>query len=360
MARPIKRLHAEAEVVDELRRRSRARTSTVRDRERADIILLRLEGVSVTEVGRRLRTTAKRVSMWSRRFEALGLGGLEDAAGRGRKPSIPVKTVARVVTEATQPPKSRKRWSIRSMSGHAGVSRSTVQRIWARNELKPHITKTFKLSNDTRFEEKFWDVIGLYLDPPAKALVLCCDEKSQCQALERTQFALPLAPRRPRTMTHDYKRHGTVTLFAALNALEGKLISRTEVRHTHVEWLRFLKQIDRETPNGLDIHLIQDNYATHKHAKVQAWLARHPRFKPHFTPTSSSWINLVERFFADLTADVIRAGSFGSVRELVRDIKAYMEERNANPRPYTWKAEGAAILAKIRRARAALDKATAA
>ena len=243
------------------------------------------------------------------------------------------------------------------MARHAGVSATSVQRIWSRNDLKPHIIKTFKLSNDAKFEEKFWDVIGLYLDPPAKALVLCCDEKSQCQALERTQLALPLAPKRPRTMTHDYKRHGTVTLFAALNALEGKLITRTEKRHTHVEWLRFLKQIDRQTPKGLDIHVIQDNYATHKHAKVKAWLARHRRFKPHFTPTSSSWINLVERFFADLTADVIRSGSFGSVAELVRDINAYLQERNQNPRPYTWKAEGAEILAKIKRARAALDKA---
>jgi transposase len=246
------------------------------------------------------------------------------------------------------------------MAKHAGVSATSVHRIWSRNDLKPHITKTFKLSNDAKFEEKFWDVIGLYLDPPAKALVLCCDEKSQCQALERTQLGLPLAPKRPPTMTHDYKRHGTVTLFAALNALEGKLIARTEERHTHVEWLRFLKQIDRETPKDLDIHLIQDNYATHKHPKVMAWLDRHPRFKAHFTPTSSSWMNLVERFFADLTADVIRAGSFGSVPELVRDIKAYLDDRNQNPRPYTWRADGAAILAKIKRARAALDKAKAA
>ena len=223
-----------------------------------------------------------------------------------------------------------------------------------------HLTKTFKLSNEPNFEEKFWDVIGLYLDPPAKALVLCCDEKSQCQALERTQLGLPLAPKRPRTMTHDYTRHGTVTLFAALDALQGKLISRTEKRHTHVEWLRFLKQIDRETSRDLELHLIADNYATHKHPKVRAWLDKRPRIKLHFTPTSSSWMNLVERFFADLTQDVIRAGSFGSVGELVRDINAYLAARNANPRAYTWKAEGAAILEKIKRARAALDKTKAA
>src|SRR5271166_4907389 len=360
MARPIKRLHADAQVVRELQRRARAATSTVREQERASIILLRMKGVSVETVAEELGTTAKRVSAWSKRFENQGLAGLADKPGRGRKPSIPAAKVARVVTEATRPPKTRKRWSVRSMGRHAGISHSTVQRIWSKNDLKPHVTRTFKLSNDPNFEEKFWDVIGLYLDPPAKALVLCCDEKSQCQALERTQLGLPIAPKLPRTMTHDYTRHGTVTLFAALNAFEGKLIARTEERHTHVEWLRFLKQIDRETPKDLAIHLIQDNYATHKHPKVKAWLKRHRRFKSHFTPTSSSWMNLVERFFADLTEDVIRTGSFASVNELVRDIEAYLAERNANPRPYKWKAQGAAILDKIKRARAALEMAQAA
>jgi transposase len=360
MARPIKRVTAEADVVKELRRRSRASTGTVRERERADIVLARLGGLSVTAAAEKLGTTPKRVSTWTKRFAEEGLAGLDDKPGRGRRSSLPEAKVERVITEATRPPKPRTRWSLRTMAKHAGVSATSVHRIWSRNDLKPHITKTFKLSNDAKFEQKFWDVIGLYLDPPDKALVLCCDEKSQCQALERTQLGLPLAPKRPRTMTHDYKRHGTVTLFAALNALEGKLITHTEKRHTHVEWLRFLKQINRETPKHLDIHLIQDNYATHKHAKVKAWLARHPRFKTHFTPTSSSWMNLVERFFADLTEDVIRAGSFGSVRELVRDINAYLEERNQKPRPYMWKAKGAEILAKIKRARAALDKVKAA
>lgn len=357
MGRPIKHLQAEPLVVGELQRRSRATTSTVRERDRANMILLRLEGVSVTAAAARLQTTAKRVSLWSRRFAQYGLEGLEDESGRGRKPSIPAAKVARVVTEVTRPPKPRKRWSVRSMGRHAGISHSTVQRIWSKNDLKPHVTRTFKVSTDPKFEEKFWDVIGLYLDPPAKALVLCCDEKSQCQALERTQLAL--APKRPATMMHDYKRHGTITLFAALNALEGRLIARTEKRHTHVEWLRFLKQIDRQTPKDLDVHLIQDNYATHKHAKVKAWLKCHPRFKVHFTPTSSSWMNLVERFFADLTADVVRTGSFVSIGELVRDIEAYLNDRNANPKPYKWQTKGEAILEKIRRARAALEKTSA-
>lgn len=357
MARPIKRITAEPEVVGELERRSRATSIEARAKERASIVLLRLEGLGVVEVAARLGTTPKRVSTWTKRFETKGLSGLEDEPGRGRKPSIPPEKIERVLTEATRPPAPRKRWSVRSMSRHAGVSPSTVQRVWSKNALKPHVTRTFKLSNDPSFEEKFWDVIGLYLNPPEKALVLCCDEKSQCQALERTQLGLPLAPKRPATMTHDYRRHGVITLFAALDALVGKLIARTEARHTHVEWLRFLKQIDRETPKDLDLHLIVDNYATHKHAKVKAWLARHPRFHVHFTPTSSSWLNLVERFFADLTGDVIRAGSFTSVKELVADIKAYLAQRNADPRPYTWKAEGAAILEKIQRARAALNRA---
>ena len=360
MARPIKRITAEPEAVGELERRARARRIEARAKERASIVLLRLEGLSVVTVAARLGTTSKRVSTWTKRFETRGLAGLEDEPGRGRKPSLPPEKIERVLTEATRPPAPRKRWSVRSMSRHAGVSPSTVQRVWSKNALKPHVTRTFKLSNDPRFEEKFWDVIGLYLDPPEKALVLCCDEKSQCQALERTQLGLPLAHKRPATMTHDYKRHGVITLFAALDALVGKLIARTEQRHTHVEWLRFLKQIDRETPKDLDLHLIVDNYATHKHAKVKAWLTKHPRFRVHFTPTSSSWLNLVERFFADLTGDVIRAGSFGSVKELVADIKAYLVQRNADPRPYIWKVEGAAILEKIQRARAALARTQAA
>jgi transposase len=360
MARPIKQLQAEPAVVQELRRRSHSTTTGVRDRERAAIVLLRLRGLGVEAAAKRLNTTPKRVSLWSRRFEATGLAGLDERAGRGRKPSIEAAKVAQVITEVTRPPPDRSRWSIRSMGRHAGVSASSVQRIWSRNELKPHRVRTFKLSNDPKFADKFRDVIGLYLDPPAKALVLCCDEKSQCQALERTQLGLPLAPKRPRTMTHDYIRHGTITLFAALNQLSGKLISRTEARHSHVEWLRFLKQIDRETPRELDLHLIADNYATHKHPKVRAWLDKHSRFHMHFTPTSSSWLNLVERFFADLTGDVIRSGSFGSVNELVRDINAYLAARNAAPRRYVWRAQGADILAKIRRARAALDHAVAA
>jgi transposase len=240
------------------------------------------------------------------------------------------------------------------MARHLGVSKSAVQAIWSANDIKPHRVRTFKLSKDPRFEEKFWDVIGLYLNPPGKALVLCCDEKSQCQALERTQPGLPLGVGHIRTKTHDYYRHGTLTLFAALNYLDGKIIHRTERCHTHREWLRFLRQIQHETPRGLGLHLIVDNYCTHKESSVKSWLARHPRFHLHFTPTSSSWLNLVERFFRDISQDVIREGSFDNVGRLAAAILAYLAERNQAPTRYTWRADGKKILQKIQRARARL------
>jgi transposase len=240
------------------------------------------------------------------------------------------------------------------MARHARVSPATVQRLWSANDIKPHSVRTFKLSQDQHFEAKFWDVVGLYLNPPDRALVLCCDEKSQCQALERTQPGLPLGIGHVRTRTHDYVRHGTITLFAALNYLDGKIISRVAARHTHAEWLTFLEQIDRQTPRELELHLIVDNYGTHKHPAVKAWLAKHPRFHMHFTPTSSSWMNLVERFFRDLTEEVIREGSFASVRELTQAIETYLAQRNLDPRPYRWHAKGEVILAKIQRAREAM------
>lgn len=244
------------------------------------------------------------------------------------------------------------------MSKHAGVSKSRVQQLWERNDLKPHQTRTFKLSNDPHFETKFWDIIGLYLDPPTKAVVLCCDEKSQCQALERTQPGLPLGQGHVCTRTHDYYRHGTLTLFAALDYLEGKIIAQSAPRHRHQEWLGFLKQIEQEVPAGQDIHLIVDNYATHKHPRVKKWLKKHPRIHQHFTPTSSSWLNLVERFFRDVSQDVISPGSFRSVPELKRAIFNYLAERNEAPQRYVWRADGQKILDKIRRAREALARQT--
>ncbi len=337
MARPVSRLELTASERQELERRVRAPSASQRDSLRAAIVLRRAEGIKQVQVAAELGASVACVNKWSQRFDREGLAGLNDAKGRGRPASLPADKVEQVLTAVTQPPKPRTRWSVRSM-GKA-------------NDIKPHLTKTFKVSTDPHFEEKFWDVIGLYLDPPERALVLCCDEKSQCQALERTQPGLPLGIGDIRTRTHDYKRHGTITLFAALNYLDGKLIARLEARHTHVEWLRFLKQIDRETPKNLSLHLIVDNAGPHKEESVQHWLSRHRRFHVHFIPTSSSWMNLVERFFGELTQDVIRDGSFASVGELVRDIEAYLAQRNLAPKPYRWKADGETILRKIQRAR---------
>jgi len=354
MARPISVLELTPEERLELKQRVRASTTSQRDVLRARIVLLRAEGLKEKEVAASVRTSLTTVSLWSQRFERNGLEGLKDRPGRGRKPWLPVEKIQKVITAVTQPPQGRRRWSVRTMAQAAGVSHDTVHRIWRQNDLKPHRTRTFKRSRDPEFERKFWEVIGLYLHPPDRALVLCCDEKSQCQAWERTQPALPLGIGHLRTQTHDYIRHGTVTLLAALNYLNGKVLSRTEARHTPVEWLRFLKQIDHETPRDVDLHLILDNYGTHQHAQVKKWLKRHFRFHLHFTPTGSSWLNLVERFFADLTEDCVRDGSFTHVRKLVEAIERYLAARNEEPKRYVWRAKGEEILAKIERARAAL------
>lgn len=356
MARPVSIIELADGEKQELQRRVKASTTSKRDSLRAAIVLQRARGLKQVRVAEQLGVSVVCVNKWSQRFEQQGLAGLLDKKGRGRPISLPERKIAQVITQATKPPKPRKRWSVRTMAKAVGISPDSVHRIWRANDIKPHLVQTFKVSQDKHFEEKFWDVIGLYLDPPERSLVLCCDEKSQCQALERTQPGLPLGVGEIRTQTHDYKRHGTITLFAALNYLDGKLIARTEAKHSHVEWLRFLKQIDRESPKELDLHLIVDNYCTHKEARVQKWLSRRPRFHIHFTPTSSSWMNLVERFFGELNQAVIREGSFGSVRELVKDIESYLAERNLNPKPYRWKAKGEEILRKIRRAKATLEE----
>jgi len=348
------RIELTAEEKRELDKRMRAMTISVRDRRRAQIIVLAAEGRSQQAIAAEVGVTRVTVGHWCRRFVEQGLAGLADAPGRGRKPWLPAEAVKQVLETVTRAPAGRGRWSCRSMAQAAGMSKASVQRLWAANDIKPHLTRTFKLSNDARFEEKFWDVIGLYLDPPEKALVLCCDEKTQCQALERTQPGLPLGIGHIKTTTHDYIRHGTLTLFAALNYLDGKLIGSIAQRHRHQEWLAFLKKIDRETPKDLDIHLIVDNYATHKHAVVNDWLARHPRFHVHFTPTSSSWLNLVERFFRDLGSHIAE-GSFASVQELADTIFDYLARHNQHPKRYLWHAKGEDILRKIQRARDAAN-----
>ena len=241
------------------------------------------------------------------------------------------------------------------MAAAQGVSEATIRRIWKRHNLKPHLTKTFKLSRDKRFVEKLADIVGLYLNPPDRALVLCVDEKSQIQALDRTQPGLPMKKGRCGTMTHDYKRNGTTTLFAALSMLDGHVIGDCMPRHRHQEFIRFLKKIDAETPSELDLHLIVDNYGTHKHPRVSSWLGRHPRFHLHFTPTSSSWLNLVERWFRDLTTKRIRRGSFESVPALVAAIEDYVAQSNQKPHVFVWTAAVDTILAKIAKCQEALD-----
>jgi len=366
MARPVRPLAISVEQVAELRRLVSRPKATQREVRRARIILDRAAGLSQAETAKSVGVNRPVVVLWEARFRAKGLAGLSEAKGRGRKPSIAAEKRERVIVGATRPPKRRKRWSVRTMAREAGVSPATVQRLWSSNDVKPHLIRTFKLSSDPDFVAKFWDVIGLYLHPPAKALVLCCDEKSQCQALERTQPGLPLKTGHIRTRTHDYHRHGTITLFAALNYLDGKIASYISPQHTHAQWLTFIKQLDREMPPDVTLHLILDNYGTHKHPKVRSWLKwRNARFRAihgidrivtHFTPTSSSWMNLVERFFRDLTEDAIREESFRSVKELIDSIDDYLAERNLAPKRYIWKAEGAEILKKIERAREAMAR----
>lgn len=365
MARPISVLPLDPEQRKELQRMIARPTAAQRQVRRARIILLRAQGRSQQQTGEIVGVNRPVVVKWEKRFREVGVAGLNEAKRSGRTPSIDGRVRREILTEVTQPPPGRRRWSTRTMAKAKGVSADTVGRLWRANDLKPHITRTFKLSRDKHFEAKFWDVIGLYLNPPDKALVLCCDEKSQCQALERTQPGLPLGIGHIKTATHDYIRHGTLTLFAALNYLDGKIFRTTAPQHTHREWLRFLKHIDEQAPDGLTLHLIIDNYATHKHPKVKSWMKwrnqRHrrshhvERLVLHFTPTSSSWLNLVERFFRDLTVDCVRDGSFTSVRSLAEAIELYLTQRDLQPKRYVWKAEGKAILEKIQRARAAME-----
>jgi transposase len=356
MARPKLDLLLLPEQKRELERLVKAPATPQKIVLRARVALRAAEGWDNARIAQELKTSRVTVGLWRQRFLDLGLAGLAEAPRSGRPSTVDPLKARRVLTEVVQPPKPRARWSCRSMARHVGLSKDTVQRLWAGNDLQPHRTRLFKLSKDPQFEAKFWDVVGLYLDPPTQAVVLCCDEKSQCQALERTQPGLPLGAGEICTRTHDYYRHGTITLFAALNYLSGKIIAQRAPRHRHQEWLAFLKHIEREVPAYAQIHLILDNYATHKHPKVKAWLARHPRFHLHFTPTSASWMNLVERFFRDLSQEVILPGSFASIQELVDSIWAYLAERNLHPTRYEWKAKGTAILQKIARARAALAR----
>ena len=338
----------------ELTRLSRSRRSSVRLAQRAHIVLLAADGLENKVIAERLGVGRVQVARWRERYTQARLAGIERDLPRG---APPVKVdVARLVALTTQnKPVAATHWSTRKMARELGVSAASVSRHWRANGLKPHLVRGFKVSRDPEFVAKLEDIVGLYMAPPEHALVLCCDEKSQIQALDRTQPGLPLKQGRAATLTHDYKRNGTTTLFAALNVLDGTVIAQCQRRHRHTEWLKFLKQIDRETPKDKSLHLVVDNYATHKHPVVQAWLTKHQRFTIHFTPTSASWLNMVERFFRDITTEQLRRGVFTSVPELIDTINGYIAHHNTNPKPFIWTKSARDILQKVIRANSRLS-----
>ena len=338
----------------ELTRLVRSKLSSVRLVERARIVLLAAQGMQNLQIAQELGIDRITAGRWRQRYIDSGLAGIERDLPRGAPPAK--VDVARLVELTTQSqPEAATHWSTRKMAAVLQVSPSTVMRYWQANGLKPHLVRGFKVSRDPKFVEKLEDIVGLYLSPPEHAIVLCCDEKSQVQALDRTQPGLPIKRGRAETMTHDYKRNRTTTLFAALNVLDGQVIGQCQQRHTHAEWLKFLKKIDRETPKDKTLHLIADNYATHKHPTVQAWLDRHPRCVMHFTPTSASWLNMVERFFRDITTERLRRGVFTSVPELITAIDEYIAHHNAQPKPFIWTKSARDILQKVIRANSRLS-----
>jgi transposase len=338
----------------ELTKLAHSKLTSVRLAQRARIVLLAAQGLQNKEIAEFLGAGRVQVARWRERYLELGLQGIERDLPRGAPPAK--VDVAKLVELTTQTrPEASTHWSTRKMAAVLEVSPSTVMRHWQANGLKPHLVRGFKISRDPKFIEKLEDIVGLYMSPPEHALVLCCDEKSQVQALDRTQPGLPLKKGRAATMTHDYKRNGTTTLFAALNVLDGQVIGQCQQRHTHAEWLKFLRKIDRETPKGKTLHLIADNYATHKHPAVQEWLAKHPRFNMHFTPTSASWLNMVERFFRDISESRLRRGVFTSVPDLVTAIDEYVAHHNKEPKPFIWTKSARDILQKVIRANSRLS-----
>jgi transposase len=340
----------------ELRVLAKRRRVEARLQQRALVVLLAAKGWQNKDIAVEAGLDRRQVALWRQRFLDGGIDALRKDAPRSGRPATVTTEVESRIVHATlhDKPVNATHWSTRTLAEYLGVGATTIRRVWRSNGLKPHLSRTFKLSRDPRFADKLLDVVGLYMNPPEHALVLSCDEKSQIQALNRTQPGLPMKRGRAGTVTHDYKRHGTTTLFAALNTLDGSVISMCQPRHRHDEWLKFLRLIDRRTPKHLSLHLVVDNYATHSHPDVQKWLARHPRFVMHFTPTSASWLNMVERFFRDITDKRIRRDSFTSVTELELAIDLYVAHHNIDPKPFIWTACATDILAKVTRAKAAL------
>tara|TARA_B110000116_G_C16719782_1_gene528533 strand:+ start:93 stop:1178 length:1086 start_codon:yes stop_codon:yes gene_type:complete len=343
---------------EELKTLKRSRTASVRLVERVSIVLLADEGKENREIANLLRMTRQKAGRWRDRFAKHGLAGIEkDAHRSGRLPQISQKRRTNIVKKTLEEkPTNATHWSRASMAAETGLSPSTIGRIWHVHGLKPHLSETFKLSNDKHFVEKLEDIVGLYLTPPEHAIVFSCDEKSQMQALDRTQPGLPMKKGRGGTMTHDYKRNGTTSLFAALNTIDGSVIGTCQKKHRHQEWIKFLNLIKTQAPEDKEIHIICDNYATHKHAKVQQWFKRNKRFHCHFTPTSASWLNMVERFFRDLSERKLKRGVFQSLEELVQEVIGYIEVHNKDPKPFIWTASATDILAKVKRARRNMDK----
>jgi transposase len=325
---------------------------------RCRIILAAIAGQQNKVMAANLNVSRPTVNLWRKRVQALGIGQVwEIAPGRGRKARYGQARRDAIIKATLQTkPKGMTHWSCRTMAQEQKTSKATVNRLWQMHNIKPQLSRTFKLSRDAKFLEKLTDVVGLYLNPPQKAVVLCLDEKSQIQALDRTQPGLPLKKGRCGTMTHDYKRNGTTTLFAALSVLDGKVTGECHSRHRHQEWLKFLRRLDREFPQELELHCVMDNYGTHKEPHVQAWLKKHPRFVCHFIPTSSSWLNLVERWFEELSEKAIRRGSFVSVADLQTAIDSFLEAWNQQPKPFVWTAKVEDIIKKIERARAKLEE----
>jgi transposase len=353
-ARPLQVTRKERELLASF---ARAGSTPQKIVHRIRIVLRAAEGIANHALAAELQTSRPTVLRWRRRFEQAGVEGLlEDAPRPGRRRRL-TKEKEESIVNATlySKPTGATHWSVRTLARAQGVSPATIYRVWKAHRLQPHRVRHFKLSPDPKFFHKLHDIVGLYLHPPEKALVLSVDEKSQIQALDRTQPILPLRPGLPERQTHDYARHGTTTLFAALNVLSGKVLGDCMPRHRHQEFLRFLQRIERSTPRRLSIHLILDNYATHTHPAVEAWFAAHPRYHRHFTPTGTSWLNLVERFFAEITDKRIRRGTFRSVGELVRAIRDYIRRRNHNPKPFVWTASARAIARKVRHCNEALE-----
>lgn len=335
----------------------RAGTTQQRVAFRCHIVLAAIAGASNNAIAKKLDTSRPTVILWRNRFRADGPNGLLKDLPRGRGiPPLSKKLVETIINKTLQTkPVAATHWSCRSLAKECGVSHSSVARVWQANNLKPHLLKTFKLSSDKHFVEKLKDVVGLYLNPPEHALVFSLDEKTQIQALDRTQLPLPLTRGHNQTVTHDYKRNGTTSLFAALDVLKGEVIGTCLKRHRHQEFIKFLKLIDEAVKGDLTIHCIVDNYSTHKHPKVKSWLTKHPRFHLHFIPTSASWLNLVERWFGEITRKRIRRGAFQSVEQLTRAIEEYIQVNNQNPKPFTWTKTAKEIIAKVKRCKGMME-----